>query len=225
LLATKAAEGTFVSLLEQAERSALGRLGIPRRFPAGAGLMFEREPGERVMILQTGRVKVTLVDHDGHETLLSIRDPGDILGELSFIDGRPRAASVTALEPVQALVISSSAFRAHLETTPRVAVALLEVVTTRLRDTTLKRSQFTASDTIGRLAGRLTELAERYGEQTDHGITITLALSQEELAAWTGASRAGVAKAFQTLRDLEWIETHRRRIVVRDLSALSARAA
>jgi CRP-like cAMP-binding protein len=176
------------------------------------------------MILEMGRVKVTRIDAGGHETLLSILDPGDIIGELALIDEGTRLAGVTALEPVRALVVASSVFRSWLETTPRVAVALLEVVTERLRDTTLKRAQFSSSDTVGRLAARLVELAERYGTRGDNGIEIELALSQEELAAWTGASHAGVAKALQTLRELGWIETHRRRIVVRQLEAVRKRA-
>ncbi len=177
------------------------------------------------MILLIGRVKVSRVSDDGRELILRVRDPGDVLGELAFIDGHPRLATVTALEPVTALVIPSRAFRAHLERTPRVAVALLEVVTRRFRETTLKREQFTASDTIGRLAARIVELADRYGTPTDAGIVVTLPLSHEELGGWTGASRAGVAHAFRTLRELGWVHTERRRVLVRDLQALRARAA
>jgi CRP-like cAMP-binding protein len=187
--------------------------------------MYEGEPGERVMILEEGRVKVTRIEPGGHETMLSIRDPGDVLGEMSLIDECPRLATISALEPVSAVVIASSVFRGHLERTPRVAVALLEVEMRRLRETTLKRSQFVGSDTIGRLAARILELSQRYGAESNEGIQINLALTQEDIAAWTGASRAGVAKALQTLRDLGWIETHRRRLVVRQADALRRRSA
>ena len=94
----------------------------------------------------------------------------------------------------------------------------------RFRDADLKRVEFGASDTVGRVAARLVELADRYGEPTDEGIRITLPLSQDELGAWTGASRAGVAAALRTLRDLDWIDTQRRRITVLDRDALAARA-
>jgi CRP/FNR family cyclic AMP-dependent transcriptional regulator len=219
--------GTFLALLDLQERDALAALGVTRAFPRGALLMFEHEPGERVMILRSGRVKVSQVDEEGLELLLSIRDPGDVLGELAFIDHQPRLASVTALEPVQVLVIPAGAFRAHLKRTPRVAVALLKVITRRFRETTVKRVQFAESDTLGRLAARIVELAERYGTSSDDGatVTLTLPLTREELAAWTGASRAGVAHALQTLRELGWIQTERRRLLVRDLQALRARAA
>jgi CRP-like cAMP-binding protein len=223
-LTAGAVSGTFLSLLDDAERAALLELGTHRGFPRGAVLMYEGEPGERAMILEEGRVKVTRIEPGGHETMLSIRDPGDVVGEVSLIDERPRLATVTALERVRALVIASSVFRAHLERTPRVAVALLEVEMRRFRETTLKRSQFAASDTTGRLAARIIELSERYGAEREDGIEIDVALTQDDIAAWTGASRAGVAKAFQTLRELGWIETHRRRLVVRQLDALRRRA-
>ena len=223
-LTAGAVSGTFLSLLDDAESAALLELGTHRGFPRGAVLMYEGEPGERVMILEEGRVKVTRIEPGGHETMLSIRDPGDVVGEVSLIDERPRLATVTALERVRALVIASSVFRAHLERTPRVAVALLEVEMRRLRETTLKRSQFAASDTTGRLAARIVELSERYGAEREDGIEIDVALTQDDIAAWTGASRAGVAKAFQTLRELGWIETHRRRLVVHQLDALRRRA-
>ena len=217
--------GSFVALLAQPEREALYGLGIRRVFPRGALLMFEHEPGERVMILLSGRVKISRIGEDGREVVLGIRDAGDVLGELAFVDGHPRSASAIALEEVEAVVLPASAFRLHLESTPRVAVVLLEVVTRRFRDATLKLSQASASDVIGRLAARIVELAERYGVASDDGVVIALPLSQEELAAWTGASRAGIAHALQTLRALGWVETARRSMIVRDLDALKGRAA
>ena len=157
--------------------------------------------------------------------LLSIRDPGDVVGELALVDDEPRIATITALEAVEALVIPARVFRSHLERTPRVAVVLLEVVTRRFRDTTKKRSQFAATDTVGRVAARIVELGDRYGEQSESEITISLPISQEELSEWAGASRAGVAHALQMLRELGWIRTERRRIVIRNIDALRARAA
>lgn len=215
----------FLGLLDPGERDGVLTLGVLRAFPRGSLLMFEKEPGERVMILTSGRAKVSRLDEKGRELLLSIRDPGDVLGELAFLDDQPRIASVHALEPAEAVVIPSQAFRAHLERTPRIAVALLSVVASRFRDATVMRAQFAASDTLGRMAARILELAERYGDGGDAEITIDSPLSQEELAAWAGASRAGAAQALQTMRDLAWIETNRRRITIRNVEALRQRGA
>ena len=224
-----AAEGlsaaSFLGGLDDAERRSLLEIGLRRSFPRGAVLIYQDEPDDRVMIVLAGRVKVARLDHDGHELILSIRDPGDLLGELAFIDGHPRVATVTALEPVEVVVMLASQLRHHLEHTPRVAVVLLEIIARRFRESTLSRSQVAASDTMGRLAARIVELADRYGAPSEEGISVSSPLTQEDLAAWTGASRAGVAEALRSLRDLGWVRTERGRMVVVDIDALRSRAA
>jgi CRP/FNR family cyclic AMP-dependent transcriptional regulator len=217
--------GTFGALLTEDERRELERLGVRREFARGSTLIVQGATDRRVLLLLAGRVKVFRVDGAGHEILLSLRDPGDLLGELGAIDREPGVAHVAALDAVAALVIPAEAFRRYLETVPRVAVALLEVIVRRFRETTVRRSQFSSSDTMGRLAARIVELGDRYGHSGPDGVVIDLPISQEELAAWTGSSRAGVVQAIQSLRELGWIETSRRRIVVTDPDALRARSA
>jgi len=216
--------GTFLAMLDERERDALLALGRRRRFGARTVLIFEDDSDEQVLILLSGRVKVTQDSHGGREIILSIRDPGDILGELGFIDRRPRAATVSALEDVEAMAVAGRLFREHLESTPRVAVVLLETVARRFRDATARRSERVASDTMGRLAARMVELGERYGTPSDGVIAIDSPLSQDELAQWTGASRAGVAQALQAMRELGWIQTTRRRLTLVKPDALRARA-
>ena len=199
-------------------------IGRERAFPSGAALMYQDEPADRVVILLEGRVKVTRIEGDGRESLLSIRDPGDLLGELAFADGQPRLATVTTVEPVRALVTTPEELRRHLESTPRVAVVLLQIVVGRFRESTLKRTQFANTDTMGRLAARIVELAERYGKTSGETIAVRSPLTREDLAAWTGASRAGAAEALRQLRELGWIDAERRNLVVLDLEALRARA-
>jgi CRP-like cAMP-binding protein len=219
------AADTFLGRLTQPERESLERIGVVRSFPRGSALMFQSEPDDRVMALLSGRVKVTRIDSDGQELMLSIRDPGDLLGELAFIDGDPRVATVTALEPVSAVVIPAGTFREHLETTPRVAVVLLEIVARRFRNATVQRAQLGALDTLGRLCARILELCERYGEAAEDGtIAVSSPISREDMAAWTGASRAGVADAFRRLRELGWVQTDRRTLTVLDEPALRSRA-
>ena len=211
--------GTFLARLKDSERTVLHEQGAEHTFARGAVLMYERELEERVMVLLSGRVKITRVSHDGRELLLSIRDPGDVLGELALIDREPRTATVTALEPVLAVVLSGSAFRSYLEATPRVAVVLLEIVAGRFRQELNERMRFSETDTMGRLATRLLQLAARYGEQTEEGTLVAVPVSQEELASWVGASRAGVAQALQSLRELGWIKTEKRMLLVTDAPA------
>ena len=91
----------------------------------------------------------------------------------------------------------------------------------RLRLADLQRKEFSGSNTLEpRVAAARRADRPSTGARKDDGVTITLPLTQEELAGWTGASREAVAKSLQTLRDLGWIETGRRSISVRDSDAL-----
>jgi CRP-like cAMP-binding protein len=224
LAETELVRGTFLERLSDAERESLLEIGTSRGYRRGSALMLQDDLDDRVFVLLAGHVKVSRVDRDGREVILDIRDPGDLLGELAFIDAGPRAATVTTLEPAQALVAHAHAMRGYMETTPRVAVVLLEIVARRFRESSTLRAHFGAADTMGRLAARLLELADRYGEASAEGIRVASPLSQEDLAAWTGASRAGVAAALRAMRELGWVQTERRKLLLRDVVALRERA-
>ncbi len=218
-------QGTFVELLANSDRADLLQLGGVRRFAGGEHLMHQAEPGDRVLILIRGHAKATFVDDQGREMVLSFLGPGDVLGELSFAGSEPRSSNVIAIEPAQARALACSEFRAYLRRRPTAAFTLIDVLSERFRDADRKRIQFGASDTIGRIAARLIELCDRYGARSDEGTRIELPITQDDLGGWTASSRAGVAAALRTMRELGWIRTERRRITVIDLDALAQRAA
>jgi CRP/FNR family cyclic AMP-dependent transcriptional regulator len=202
---------------------ALRENGRMATFEAGERLMHEGEAGDRVALILSGRVKVSHIGPEGRETVLDFRGAGELVGELSALDQAPRSSSVTAIEPVEALMAPADAFRALLER-EGLAVEVLKMLSARFRDADRKRIEFGGSDSIGRVSARLVELAERYGEPAAEGVVISLPINQEELAGWAAVSRAGMSNALRTLRELGWIETRRRGVTIRDLDALRARA-
>jgi CRP-like cAMP-binding protein len=225
MAATLPEPGTFLALLSDPDRAALLALGGARSFDTGERLMQQGEPGDRVLVLIDGHVKASVADARGHERVLSFRGPGDILGELTFTRAEPRSSSVIAIEPVAAHAAAASEFRAYLERTPSAALTLIDVISRRFREANVARRQFGDLDTVGRVAARLVELAERYGESTRTGVRIRLPITQEDLGSWTASSLAAVAGALRTMRELGWIATERRRITVLDLDALAQRSA
>ena len=218
----KAESGELLALLTDDEIAALRAAGRPRRWDRGATVMSEGDTSDWVLVLTEGRVKVSSHTTAGTEVVLAVRGPGGLIGEMSAIDGSPRSATVTALEPISGILVSD--FPGFLQQHGRIAVLLMRIVTGRLRDSDRKRIEYGAFDTTGRVATRLIELAERYGEQTSAGVRVALPLSQDELAGWTGASREAVSKALRSLRDRGLIETGRRRVTIHDLEGLRKRA-
>ncbi|MEO3801950.1 Crp/Fnr family transcriptional regulator [Nonomuraea sp. B1E8] len=218
----KAEPGEFLSLLTDEEVAALRAAGRLRRWDRGTTVITEGDTSDWVLVLLEGRVKVSSHTSSGNEVVLAVRGPGGLIGEQSAIDGSPRSATVTTLEPVTGVVVRD--FVSFLESHGRVAVLLMKLVSERLRDSDRKRIEYGAFDTTGRVATRLLELADRYGEQTAGGLRVALPLSQDELAGWTGSSREAVSKALRTLRDRGLIETGRRRVTIHDVEGLRQRA-
>jgi CRP/FNR family transcriptional regulator, cyclic AMP receptor protein len=208
---------------EQVDR--LRAAGVARTYPRGVALFHERQADGRVILILGGLVKLSSLSEDGKEAMLGIRGAGDLIGEMSAIDGEPRSATATALEGVEALVVPADRFEQFLRENPDAALLIVRLLSRRLRDADRKRLEFAAQDAMGRVAARLVELAERFGVESDDGLKIDLPISQEELAAWTACSREAVTKALHSMRELEWLETSRRAVVVHDLEALRQRAA
>src|SRR3954471_2296768 len=216
---------TFLDELTEKEAADLRAAGRQGRYGAAVTIVQEGDDAGPVVVLLRGRAKVSTVGGGGREAVIAIHGPGDLIGELSAIDGAARSASVTTLEPVEALLLPGSGFAALLERRPRIALVILRMVAGRLREAGAEQTQLGTHDVVARVSQRVIELADRFGEPGDGRIEIELPLSQEELAAWAGASREAVSKALQVLRSLHIVETGRRHITVLDIDALRRRAA
>jgi CRP/FNR family cyclic AMP-dependent transcriptional regulator len=98
---------------------------------AGQVLIGQEESGQELMIIVDGTAEVT---RDGRH----VRDlgPGEVIGEISLLDGGPRTATVIAREPTTVLSISKRAFDTVLDRVPGLSHELLRALAARLRDAT-----------------------------------------------------------------------------------------
>jgi CRP/FNR family transcriptional regulator, cyclic AMP receptor protein len=202
---------------------ALRREGRRVQLHRGQALFTEGDLADRVFIIEHGWVMISSIAPGGREIVLGIRGPGDVIGDLSVLDGAPRSATAVAVGDLEATVSPGSALTRALSDAP-TAMELLRILAVRLRDADRKRLEFAALDTLGRVAWRLQELGERFGEETPDGVEVELPVSQEQLASWCGASREATVKALSALRSLGCIATGRRSVVIRDAEALQRHA-
>jgi CRP-like cAMP-binding protein len=210
----------FLGVLTDAERAAFRAAGRVRRFAKGEAIFHEGDDAGGVVAVITGTLKVSLIGVGGREVVLRFAGPGELIGELAAVSDRPRTADVTAVDEVEAISVRAADFRRLAFEHPRIAELVFENVAALLAEADRQRVDFATRDVTARIAGRLVELAETSGAPEDGGVRITLPLSQDELAAWSGASREAVARSLHMLRGLRWIETGRREIRVLDIEAL-----
>src|SRR5688572_16896427 len=98
----------FGALLED-ELAALIRLGTLVRYPAGRTVFVKGDPGDSLMIVLEGRIRISSPTAEGREMVLNFIEPGQVLGEIALLDGKPRTMSATAFEPVQVFFLRRKA--------------------------------------------------------------------------------------------------------------------
>ncbi|MEU9891574.1 Crp/Fnr family transcriptional regulator [Sphaerisporangium sp. NPDC051011] len=212
--------GTLLASLNEVSRQRLLTEGVLRQFTTGETLIWEGDHATGVYVLLEGCVKVTADTEDGQIVLLGIRVGGDLVGEISSLDGQPRSSTVTAAGPTLVRRLSQSTFIELLSEDPGLSLAVHRAVAGKLRAMTRRRIEVTNYPVRTRLARVLVELASSYGQQVSEGIMIGVALTQPELAALVGAREASAHKELSQLRREGIIGTGYRRIVVRDMPTL-----
>jgi CRP/FNR family transcriptional regulator, cyclic AMP receptor protein len=212
----------FESLDAKSQQGLLDR-GRCRRYPVHSILFFEGDDATSVFVIREGMIKLSMTV-DGREVVLDVLGRGDVLGELSVIEGRDRSATATAMTPVDAVSIPAASFLGAVTESPHVACTLLRSLAGRLRSTSRRQVEYGALDAVGRVCRRLVEMLDRYGRECRSGIVIEAPLTQSDIAAWAGLSREAVVKALHAMRRLGWITTTPRSITVTNLDAVVARA-
>jgi CRP-like cAMP-binding protein len=198
--------------LEPRDREFLEARCARRVFHKDALLFRQGQPAGQLIVIQTGLVKVSSVTGANTEAVLAIRGAGDVLGEMASIDNRPRSATVTALNPVTALVLESAVFDDLLRRSS-VGRALLTVVVRRLREADGRRLQFGKTTVTGRVATLLHGLLE-YGTWRGGRLVLDMELSQQDLASAVGASRTAVNRSLKELRNQQILTTERQQVTI-----------
>ncbi|ANZ15378.1 Crp/Fnr family transcriptional regulator [Streptomyces noursei] len=222
-------ELAFARALTAQESEGVLALGRRKRYAADAQLLVEGDRSSHVVIILQGWVTVSVAtDRGATRLILGLRGPGELLGEMAALDSHPRSATVRALGPIEAQVISGDAFRRFLALHPRVSSLVMRQLTFRLRSADQERSALASLTVLQRLAARLTELsrAEPSGPyapsasgRSHEGIVVHMA--QDELAATVGATREAVAKALRLLRTQKFVRTGNRMVEILDPALLA----
>lgn len=218
------ARSAIVQGVEPAAVSALISQLQPVDFPRGHTVFVEGEPGDRLYIVISGKVKIVRSAPDGRENLLTILGPSDMFGELAIFDPGPRTSSVTTVTQVRAVSMDREALRAWIAGRPEIAEQLLRVLARRLRRTNDNLGDLIFTDVPGRVAKQLLQLVRRFGAQEGNALRVTHDLTQEEIAQLIGASRETVNKALADFSQRGWIRVEGKSVLVLDPERLAKRA-
>jgi CRP/FNR family transcriptional regulator, cyclic AMP receptor protein len=191
-----------------------------RLYKRGAVIFHQDDPGAAVHVIERGRIKVVLTTPEGEELLLRVLGEGELFGELALLDGRPRSATVVALEETVTHVLERVTFLEFLHDHPDAALDLCRALAELIRRLTEQVEDLAMLDVPRRLERKLLELAETYGQPGPQGTLIDVRLTQSELASMIGTSRASVNYCLASLETRGIIHREGQRIVLRRPEAL-----
>ena len=194
------------------------------QFARGDIVFDEGDQGDKLYAVIEGKIKIARTAADGRENLQTVCGPGEMFGELSLFDPRPRTAGAVAITDSVLASLSHDALRPWIVQHADVALQLLQALVQRLRRTNDVMADLVFSDVPSRVAKALLGLAERFGQPSPEGIHVVHDLTQEELAQLVGASRETVNKALADFSGRGWIRIESRAVVIKDIEGLSRRA-
>jgi len=186
--------------LDKLELSHLAEVAFPKTSLKGSFILLEKEMGSTLSIITKGKVKVTVTSEEGKEVILAVLSEGEFFGDLALLDGKPRSASVVAMEETELLNLGRGDFLYELEKNPKLALTILRTLATRLRKADRQIESLALLDVSGRVARTLLNLSSEQGEKTSRGLKIRNRPTHQEIANMSGTTRETVTRVFRDMQ-------------------------
>jgi len=185
---------------------------IERRFPKHATVVEEGLPGDYMYVIREGRAKVTKASDDGREKIMNFLEAGAFFGDMALLGNETRSASVKTLEESVLLALSRRDFIDLLRQSPDLALAVIEELANRLRET----NEQARSLSFQGVEERTRNLFERIARPAESGPArqLTPPLTHQQIADMVGTSRETVTRAIKQLKESGWLLQEGKRYVI-----------
>jgi CRP-like cAMP-binding protein len=205
--------------MSQQELESLACCTMTRNYRAGEDLFFEGEPCKGLHIVTRGAVKIVKTTPSGRQLVLAVQQAPATVAEVPVFDGGPYPATVTAIGPVETLLLLREDFRAFCRRNPELALRFLEVFGARLRHLVALVERITFGNVRQRLAGMLIEFSASQGSSA-----ILLPETHEQLASRLGTVREVVSRNLGRFQSEGLIRVSRKELEIIDKQGLEAEA-
>jgi len=184
-------------------------------YPKGNVVFYEGDPGDFLLIILSGKVKVVLLGESGQEINLAALGEGSFFGEMSLLDGAPRSATVVTLGKSTFLQLPRQQFLELIWNHQGIAMKiLLTHMSRRIREADEYIRTLSMFDVYGRTVRCLIRLAQQQGVRNSERIVIRSRPSHKELASMINCSRESVTRAIHTLQENGYVSTTKTDIII-----------
>jgi len=216
----KLPEDSVLRSLSREELDDFLGFAVVKRLARGEVLIEGGDPGDSMMVVLSGTLKICVTTSSGREVVLDYLGIGGIIGEIALFDGKPRTADVIAIEPVELIVLQRRFVLPYLERHPDTALRIIQVLCDKLRRTNALVQDNAALAMGPKLARGLLRLLEEHGVRRDGALEIGFRISQSELGNYVRLSRENVNRQLREWDEAGLVRISRGHVVVLDEDGL-----
>ena len=214
------ADSDVFGALYEEDIEKLVPLGRLVHVPTGRMIFQKGDPGDYLMIVVSGRIRIGTVGLDGREVMLNLVETGEVFGEISVLDGKARSADAAALCECELFVLDRPRVLEFLENHPDTAIRLIGILCLRLRHATELVEDTMLLGMEQRVAKTLLRIGRRYGIEKNGIVRIENGLSQRDLGSFAGLARENVNRQMRSFKERGVIEVDHGVIILKNVKAL-----
>jgi CRP-like cAMP-binding protein len=203
--------------IDQDAMIQLCRYAKTRKFRKGATVFSKGDPGDRLLAVMTGTVKIGISSANGRGTIFNLVGAGELFGEIAFLDGSSRTADAVANTNCEILTIDKRDFLPFMQGQPLLLMKFIDLLCKRLRWVSEHVEQIGLPDLETRLARTLVRLSERDPSYAQTGKVI---VTQQELSEMIGMSRESINRQLRIWVSLGWVRLGHGAISMLDMPSL-----
>jgi CRP-like cAMP-binding protein len=192
---------------------------VTKTVKRGTNIFAKGDPGTSLCAIGAGTVRISVPSADGKDAVFNVLGKGDIVGEIALLTGNPRTADATAVTDCELFVMERRDFLPLMREEREIALTIIEILCSKLRQTTEQAAEVMFLDLPSRLAKALMRLldADTAGMQ-ERKVTIT----QKDLGNIIGMSRESTNKQLRMWEDKKLVRLERNAVVILAIDALAA---
>src|SRR3954453_14722755 len=190
---------------------------VGREYQPGGVLFREGESGDVMFVIQSGAVRISK-EIGGEDKVLAVLGPGEFLGEMAILNGKPRTATATVLETTRCLVIEAKTLESMVARNAEIALRLIKKLAKRLDSADALIEILMHRDPKARVMLALSRHADAFGEPTEGGIRIHTTAAQ--IARDVDVDIAIADEVMARLRRLRLVTEEPGAVVVSDMARL-----
>lgn len=208
------------SNLDNQKMMDLNQIISDRNVESEQPVYFANEPSRTIYFLKTGRVKITKYLQDGNEKIIAIINPGEIFGEMAYLDEGERTDYAVTLEPSMICSINKNDLAGFIEKNPELNLKLTKILGLKLRSFSERIEDLIFKDANQRIASFILRYSEKNGKKIGDQIFVKPFLKHQTIGELTACSRQTVNYFLTEARDKKIIDFDRSKLVINNLSEL-----